>query len=129
MTGGAVVRASDHQRPPGQEHARFAQAVLLQPQRWRRIAHADEQSRQREENDERPAQQRQDGEDDEVGEVYDQRRADEAPPRDQPRQHRLGRVQRARIVARIGTDLEVEEVVHQVVGRVRQDDPDRCQQP
>ena len=44
---------------------------------------------------------------------------------DHTRQHRMGRVEIAREVLTVGPDLEVEEIVHEVVGHVREHDAGR----
>ena len=59
--------------------------------------------------------------------VDDQRVRRELAARHHTRQHRVRRVQVARVLLAVGPDLEVEQVVHEVVRHVREHETDRRQ--
>ena len=124
--GRRVVDAADHERAPHDEHGRLAEAVLLQAQRRRGVRGSRAGSRRaRTRRSASPAPT--------VSTIMIARHialttsAHPASPlaRDHARQHGVRRVEVARVVLAVGADLEVEEVVHQVVGHVREHDADR----
>ena len=94
-SGGAVY-AADRKKPPS------ANARIGQPRSTVRYEHDREAAR-----------------------VHHERVDREAAPRDRARDHRMRRVEVARVVRGVGADLEVEEVVHEVVGHVREHETDR----
>ena len=116
-----VVGPAHHERSPHQEDVGLAQSPLLEAQRRGGVGDRQREPRQGEAHH-RPSpvggQHHQDGE---VGDVHDQCRAGQASPRHHARQHGMRCVQGARVRHGVGTDLGVEEVVHEVVGAVGQD--------
>jgi len=115
VAGCREISTADHQRTPDQEDYRLTQAPLLEAQHGRRIADRAEQTEQGE-GDHRPTSEGCQGDqDDEVERVQHQEGDHHGPPRRHPRQNRMWRVKRARIVGGVGAQALVEDVVHEVV--------------
>ena len=123
-----VVRAAHHQRAPDREHVGLTEPALLQPQGRRRVGRAQEEPAQGEGHDRPAPVPEQHDEDGEVGDVDRQGCGQQPAPGDHPREHRVGRVQRAWVRARVGPDLEVDQIVHLVVGDVGQEDAGQGQE-
>ena len=124
-SGGGVVHATDHQRTPHHNHCRLAEAVLLQPHRWRGVRGREQEAAEREADDRQPSLGGEENHHAEAHDVDDERVHRQPGAGDDARDHRVRRVEVAGIVLRVGADLEVEEIVHDVVRHVREDEPDR----
>ena len=124
MADRRVVGAADHQRAPHHQNIRFTEATLLQPHRRRGVGDAEDEAGQRERQHGPAAGPGQHDQDRQVGQVHQADRDQQGAAADQTRQHRMRGVERARIGVAVETGLGVEQIVHQVIGGVRQQDSD-----
>ncbi len=125
-----VVGPAHHERTPHHKDVGLAQAPLLEAQRRGGVGDGQGETRQGEGHHGPAPVDGQDHQDAEIDDVHDQRAArPESVAGDHPRQHRVRGVQGAGVRRRVGTHLHVEEVVHEVVGHVGQDQARRRRAP
>ena len=102
----------------------LAESALLEPQRWGRVGEAEEEApRANPSHDpatKRPSTTRMR----QIHRVHDERAVASPALGDHPRQHRVGRVEGAGVGRGVRPHLDVEQVVHEIVGHVGQDEAD-----